>query len=122
MSGIFVFYDTDNPNVWRLTQTYERQTSIGPLVVPVGFVTDLASTPRTVWLRFPRWDRWSGAAIVHDFMYKTRPQNIKRVQADNIFRELMREDGVRYGDAEVIYTAVRQSAALPGASGDGGQP
>ena len=108
MSRFHVSYDTADPITWRLEQPYERQCAFGPLLVPQGFTTDLASTPRTVWLRYPRWGKWSGAAIAHDFMYQRRPYDLERRQADDIFRALMREDGVRHGDAEVIYTAVRQ--------------
>ena len=105
---IHVSYDPRAPGVWRLDRPYQRQTSIGPVVVPQGFETDLASTPRVVWRMFERWGGWSGAAIVHDWFYRTKPAGINRWTADRIFYELMKDDGVRYGDARIIYRAVRK--------------
>jgi Protein of unknown function (DUF1353) len=93
---------------WVLTQPYVRETTIGSVKVPVGFVTDLASIPMQLWRRFPRWGRWSGAAIVHDYLYRHRPDEIDRETADKVFLELMREDQVRYGDYTVMYAAVRE--------------
>lgn len=112
MSRIHVSYDTSDPDAWTLERSYERQTSIGPIVVPQGFRTDLASTPRTVWRMMPRWGPWSGAAIVHDFLYRTKPPGIDRWKADRILYELMKADGVVYGDARVIYRAVREFGQL----------
>src|SRR5262245_50408201 len=93
---------------WVLSEPYVRETSIGTIEVPAGFVTDLASTPGQVWHRFPPWGRWSGAAIVHDYLYATRPNGIDRETADKVFLELMRADRVRYGDYSIMYSAVRE--------------
>jgi hypothetical protein len=111
---IFNSFDPCNaPDEWRLEQPYERDSRlIGHVVVPEGFSTDLASTPRAVWLRFPRWGRWSGAAVVHDWLYRTQPAGISRLQADRTMQELMREDGVRRGDARVIYVSLREFGDL----------
>ena len=108
MSRIHVVYDTDDPDTWVLERPYERQTSHGPIVVPQGFRTDLASTPRQVWRAFPKWDAWTGAAIVHDFLYRTQPDGISRLEADQIMRDLMEEDGVRYGTARLIHGMVHE--------------
>lgn len=108
MSRIYLSYDTSDPENWTLEQPYERATSIGPVVVPQGFVTDLASTPNTVWSALPRWGRWSGAAVIHDFFYRTKPAGLTRYRADRVLLELMRADGVRYGDSMLIFKAVRE--------------
>ena len=107
MSNIHVSYDTQFPEQWKVERPYERQTALGPIVVPQDFMTDLASVPRQVWLRFPRWGPWSGAAIVHDWLYRTKPAGIDRLSADRVFRELMKQDGVAWGDYRMIYRAVR---------------
>lgn len=107
MSRIYLSYETSDPENWIVEQDYQRKTSIGDVVVPKGFMTDLASTPHTVWLRFPRWGRWSGAALVHDWFYRTRPAGVTRYRADRIMFDLMKQDGVRYGDANIIFKAVR---------------
>ena len=108
MPRLYLSYDPAEPDEWTLEAPYERKTSIGSVVVPAGFKTDLASTPRLVWLRFPRWGRWSGAAVVHDWFYRTHPAGVTRYRADRILLELMREDAVRYGDSMTIYRAVRE--------------
>ena len=77
-------------------------------MVPQGFRTDLASTPRTVWKAFPRWGPWSGAAIIHDWLYRTQPNGISRYEADRIMLGLMKTDRVPYGEARMIYRAVRE--------------
>jgi hypothetical protein len=108
MSSIHISYDPRTPEVWTLTRPYERHSDLlEAIVVPQGFQTDLASVPRFTWHRFPRWGPWSGAAIVHDWIYRTRPTAIDRLQADRVFRDLMRQDGVPYGDVRILYRAVR---------------
>ena len=108
MSRIYLSYDTSDPETWTVERSYQRDTSLGTVVVPQGFATDLASTPHTVWHRFPRWGRWSGAALIHDFFYRTKPAGLTRYRADRIMFELMKQDGVRYGDAAIIFRAVRE--------------
>ena len=110
---IQVSFDPEKYEEWILTAPYVRDTSIGRIEVPAGFITDLASIPQQVWRRFPRWGRWSGAAIVHDYCYRERPNQIDRATADRVFLELMREDQVRYGDYTIIYSAVRQFCDRP---------
>lgn len=110
---INVSFDPEDYEKWVLTAPYRRETSIGSVEVPAGFVTDLASIPYQVWRRFPRWGRWSGAAIVHDYLYQVRPDGIDRATADRVFLELMRADRVRYGDYTIIYAAVREFGDRP---------
>lgn len=104
---VHIRWNPREPEIWTLDQPYERQTSIGPICVPEGFCTDGASVPNTVWRAFPRWGRWSGAAIVHDFFYRTKPAGITRYRADRVMLELMHADKVRYGDARKVYLAIR---------------
>jgi hypothetical protein len=105
---IHLSYDPCDPDAWVLDRPYERQTALGPIVVPQGFKTDLASTPKAVWRAFPRWGPWSGAAIIHDYLYRTKPPGLSRYEADRILLRLMLEDRVLYGIARVIYRSVRE--------------
>ena len=107
MSRIHVSWDPTHPGTWRLEQPYERETSIGTITVPAGFETDFASIPRTVRRRFPQWEGWTGAAIVHDWLYRTQPPGVDRRKADDVMLELMLADQVVYGDARGIHWAVR---------------
>jgi len=45
---------------------------------------------------------------VHDYLYREKPGDLSRYEADRIFLNLMREDRVTYGIARVIYRAVRE--------------
>lgn len=106
---LFLAYDPDEADdEWTLLQPYSRETSLGTITVPAGFRTDLASVPWQVWRRYPKFGRWTPAAIVHDFLYRTRPTGVRRWQADAAFRDLLRRDGVRYGDVAMMHAAVRE--------------
>lgn len=61
----------------------------GPLtvVVPKGFVTDFASTPRVLWPLVPPTGRYTRAAVVHDYLYRSGVTS--RVLADAVFLEAM---------------------------------
>src|SRR6266850_4958854 len=39
------------------------------IIVPAGFVTDFASTPRAIWAVLPPVGQYQLAAVVHDFLY-----------------------------------------------------
>jgi hypothetical protein len=108
---IALAYDPDeDEGSWVLLEPYVRETTIGPVTVPAGFRTDLASVPwQVVWRKmFDKFGRWTGAAVVHDYLYRTQPEGVTREQADLVFKELMRRDGVTRGIEEIMYKAVRQ--------------
>ena len=94
---------------WVLLQPYTRETALGTITVPAGFRTDLASVPwQVVWRKmFDKFGRWTGAAVVHDYLYRTQPDGVTRKQADDVFKDLMRRDGVTRGLEETMYRAVR---------------
>ena len=67
--------------VWRVYEGFGYHTDIdrhfiatGPWVVeiPNGFITDFASVPRLFWNIFPPIGNYRNAAIVHDYLYRTR--------------------------------------------------
>src|SRR4051812_29221534 len=60
---------------------YRIGTSNFVVVVPAGFVTDFASTPRAIWAVLPPVGNYQLAAVVHDFLYWD--QRCTREQADN---------------------------------------
>jgi Protein of unknown function (DUF1353) len=55
----------------------------------------------------PRWGTYSGAALIHDWLYRTRPPGVTRREADRVFLELMLEDGVPLDQARLMHQAVR---------------
>jgi hypothetical protein len=98
-------YDTMSPTVWTLQEPYARATSIGVVTVPGGFVWDGASVPRILWNIIPAWGTWSGAALIHDKLY--RNHDCSREIADAIFWVLMTQDGVANWRAGLMWCAVR---------------
>lgn len=93
------FYYLRSPMKWT---TNKPPTSI---IVPEGFVTDLASIPRLFWSLIPRDGSYADAAIIHDFLYWN--QNTTRREADQIFLLAMRDLEVARETSHAIYSAVR---------------
>ncbi len=55
-----------------LTAPLEYRTRGGAVVtVPTGFVTDLASIPRALFIALPPIGKYDYAAVVHDYLYRT---------------------------------------------------
>lgn len=75
------------------------------VIVPFGFITDLASIPRIFWGVLPPSGEYAKAAILHDFLY--RFGNKGRKYADDILLEGMTVLGVAKWRRWVIYSAVR---------------
>jgi hypothetical protein len=80
------------------------------LVVPRGFASDGASVPRLFWRLFPPMGRYTGAAVLHDCLYRHRV--LPRKQADDIFRDACIELGVGKFTAWTMYFAVRAGGWL----------
>jgi hypothetical protein len=75
--------------------------------VPVGFITDLASTPEQIWLIYPPYGTYSIPCILHDYMTGTRLYDFKT--SDIIFRHAMRylPPGTPWRTRTIFYAAVR---------------
>lgn len=74
------------------------------VTVPVGFVTDYASVPRPLWWLFPP-ALGRGASTVHDYLYRTGI--VIRREADAIFYDLLRAEGVQQWRAWSMWAGVR---------------
>ena len=75
------------------------------IVVPRGFASDGASVPRAFWRLFPPLGRYTPAAILHDWIY--RSQVVSRADGDAIFRDACTELGVPAWQAWTLWAAVR---------------
>lgn len=97
---------TDGRN-WMLTSYVIHRFGSTPhvLIVPAGFVTDLASVPDIAEPLLPRAGEYSDAAILHDYLYWT--QSCTREQADNLMSIAMKEAGVAPWKDLLIHSAVR---------------
>lgn len=65
---------------------------LGTLIVPAGFDTDYATTPRFTWIFYPPHDIYAPAAVVHDMLYRSKI--CTREEADSVFLEAMVDLGV----------------------------
>ena len=62
------------------------------IVVPKGFITDLASIPRSLWSILSPIDNYLTAAIVHDYLYWD--QRCTQLEADNVLYVGMLEGAI----------------------------
>lgn len=114
-------------SLWAVQSALEYQVGDDPdelIIVPPGFVTDLASVPRAVWSFYPPDGPWAKAAIIHDFLYATKGtgewhthRGITRVapysrkEADDILKEAMADRKVGKWEQGVIWASVRFGGA-----------
>lgn len=79
---------------WRLMTPLRYVSALhrARLIVPAGFITDLASVPRWPFVFLFFGDVTRGPAIVHDYLYQTHL--VSKDHADLIFEEAMAADGV----------------------------
>lgn len=75
-----------------------------------GLVTDMSSTPSWAqWIpQLQKAQRMVRASIIHDSIYENRKTNgWKRIAADKLFYAMLRQQGVWWVQANLIYRAVR---------------
>jgi len=107
-----------NTGSFTLAKPYERfiplevqpmafgyDADITIVTVPVGFRTDFASVPRLLWSIIPPIGTYSGAAVIHDYLYTQHPAG--RKWCDAVFDCLMKEDGVGWIERKIMWVAVR---------------
>ena len=75
------------------------------LMVPVGFICDLASVPKLFIALAPDWQQSARSGVLHDWLYRTG--RLARAAADAMFRAALRSDGVGRFRAWAMYQAVR---------------
>ena len=78
----------DGRTLWALTEDLVYWPSNGhdPIVVPRGFVTDLASIPRPFWSWLPPDGPWAKAAVIHDFLYYTQGSGVWKCHDTTLWR------------------------------------
>lgn len=97
--------------LWEVLKPFAAVTSLGTIIVPEGFLTDLASVPRALWAGFSPFDEYLEAAIPHDWGYSPLNTNFTRRQIDDIMLELMFNSGVSWPRRHAVHTAVRRFGA-----------
>lgn len=94
-------YFLRSPITWVPNKGQEQLPTV---TVPVGFVTDLASIPRTFWSLLRPDGLYAYAAIVHDYLYWT--QSSTKEAADLVFKSGMEDFKVDPLTVNAIYEAV----------------
>lgn len=84
--------------------TYDSSDGNMHIVVPKGFVTNLASVPRLFWAVLPPTGRYALPAVIHDYLYWFQPY--PKSAADGVLRDAMQQQQVAENKAEIIYQAV----------------
>lgn len=106
-----------NEKCWYLEEDYSYQDGGSLIKVPKGFDFDLASIPRFLWWLIAPFELSISAPLLHDFVYVYRgdlpeasivPVRIyNRKQADELFKRMMKLEGVSKWRMNAAYLAVR---------------
>jgi hypothetical protein len=84
-----------------------RDDPSSAIVVPLGFQSDFASTPRAIWPLLPPTGRYIQGALVHDVLYRLNPKAMSRLTADTVLLEIMELKNVPEAQRLAIYDGVR---------------
>jgi hypothetical protein len=104
--------DPKKRSQWILLDDLVYEAKYQTFTVKAPFETDLASVPRLlVWL-VPRFGAYTRSAILHDYLWKDRPDNIEKSDADGIFRRSMREHDVPVLQRWMMWSAVGMNSAI----------
>lgn len=96
----------------KLVEDFVYHYTNRTIIVPKGFVTDLASIYVLRYVSPALYAMLSGygdcAAVIHDYLYDThRSTGISRKAADKIFYRCLRDDNVPKYKALMFYAGVR---------------
>ena len=92
---------------FQLTESFMVSVDSRTLIIPRGFITDLASIPRFLWSFYsPTEVSTILPAVLHDYLYGCVSE-YNRYEADNIFYYALRENGVSKWKALKYYYGVR---------------
>ena len=94
---------------YEVTSETSIRWSSGLIVIPKGFVTDLASIPPVFRNILPPTGKYGCASVAHDYIYRNHGFNGEFTQddADLIFKRVMQYDGVAKWKVWVMYNAVQ---------------
>jgi hypothetical protein len=97
---------------WKTRHGLSYEGKIQTWTIPTETDTDFASVPRVfVWF-LPSYGRYTRAAILHDYLWRTEATTgqISWIDADAVFRRAMRELEVPFLRRWIMWTAVRWAA------------
>ncbi len=83
------------------------------IIVPAGFVTDLASIPQLLWNVLPPIGAYDEAAVVHDYLFQQPPAGVTLPLANAVLNEAMGVCRVRRWKRCAIYAGVIVGGWVP---------
>lgn len=97
---------------WIVKTEYHYQLSTRLIIIPVNFISDLASIPRIFWCFLePSGKNYVRASVIHDYLYSKKSieayKDLSRREADKIFLEVMKIEGVFIFKRYMMYISVR---------------
>jgi len=94
-------------NSWELREKLSYQNDQYKITAKEGLVTDFASIPRIAWtlVGSPAMGKYTASSVIHDILYAT--EALPRKEADELFLEMLEEDGVGWIKRYTMYWAVR---------------
>jgi len=109
MQAPMVVSPTADGKYWVLKEPliYQHPETEQQVVIPKGFVTDLASVPRAFWIALPPCEKYTPATVLHDYLYWVQDSSCDRECADKTLLLAMKEAGVGWTTRNSIYTGVR---------------
>jgi len=95
------YYEKLNKNTYR----FEDPDNYNKIVIPKGFITDFASTPRILYPIIPQIGIYNKACIIHDYLYQEKI--FPRKTCDLYFLQAMKILGVPKWKRNLMFAAVR---------------
>ena len=103
---------------WRMVADYQCDYAGMTFHIPIDFEFDLSSVPRWLWPVVSSFELSIVAPLIHDYFYRyngqavhhTPNKAVTRLQADQIFHDMMIMEGVPKWKANGAYRAVRTFA------------
>lgn len=75
--------------------------------VPAGFATDFSSIPRLFQNIIPKLGRYNRPSVAHDYAYEDGVPGMSRREADLMFRDGMKAEGVSWHRRWLMWAGVR---------------
>lgn len=95
--------------LFELMEDFALPVDRGMIRIPAAFSFDAGSVPRPAWFAISPLDLGVVAVLVHDWLYRTGGQQglLSRGEADRLFLEHMKAEGVSWWRRRLAYLAVR---------------
>lgn len=105
-TGKTILERIDSKN-YKINSNLSFENNDFKVTVKKGLVTDGASIPRIFWsiIGCPSNGKYVGSAIIHDGLYMS--EIISRKDADKIFLDMLKHNGIGYIKRNLMYFAVR---------------